>query len=85
VCDFLLFIIFYFNYHISPQFIFCDFANVCINCVHLFVVEIICSLYFSFVSRVIPKCLMLLASCGSLEFRYTLTSVISFLSFSWLA
>jgi len=41
--------------------------------------KIICFLMFSFVSRVIPKYLMLLACCNGLEFRYTLTSVISFL------
>ena len=64
---------------LSPQFSFADFANVRINGVHLFVVEIICSLRFSFVSRVIPKYLMLLACSSGLEFRYKMTSVISIL------
>jgi len=65
---------------LSPQFSFADFANMCINWVHMFVVEIICSLKFSFVPRVIPKYLMLLACCSGLEFRYTLTGY--FFSFS---
>jgi len=49
---------------LSPQFSFADFAKVCINRVHLFVVEVICSLKYSVVSRVIPKYLMLLACCS---------------------
>jgi len=39
---------------LSPQISFADFANVFINWVYLFVVEILCSLKFTFLSSVIP-------------------------------
>ena len=64
---------------LSPQFSFADFANVCINVVHLFVVEIICSLKLSLLSIVIPKYLMFLTCCRGFQFRYILTLVISLL------
>ena len=50
----------------------------CINVVHLFVVEI-CSLKLRLLSIEIPKYLMFSTCCRGLDFIYILTSVISLL------
>jgi len=43
----------------NPQFSFADLANACISVQHFYDVWMICSLKFNFLSKMIPRYLML--------------------------